>query len=146
MNTTTRILSTLTAALIAIFASAPTVHAQGFKVIVNSAVGASDITTAALSKVFLKQTTKLPDGTAVTAVYQGKASPTREAFDKAVLGKTVAGVETFWQQQIFSGKDVPPAVKASDDEVISFVKSTPGGIGYVSAGAAVAGVKVLAVK
>lgn len=146
MNKPTRILTTFAVALIALSGSTRQLYAQGYKVIVNSAVGASDITTAALSKVFLKQSDKLPDGTAVTAVYQAKTSATREAFDKAVLGKTVAGVETFWQQQIFSGKDVPPAVKASDDDVISFVKATPGGIGYVSAGAAVAGVKVLAVK
>ena len=45
-----------------------------------------------------------------------------------------------------SGKEVPPATKASDDDVIAFVKATPGGIGYVSAGASTAGVKVIDVK
>ncbi|MBC8085956.1 MAG: phosphate ABC transporter substrate-binding protein, partial [Phycisphaerae bacterium] len=52
----------------------------------------------------------------------------------------------YWQQQIFSGKDVPPASKHTDEDVINFVKSTPGGIGYVSASSAAAGVKVIAVK
>jgi ABC-type phosphate transport system substrate-binding protein len=83
---------------------------------------------------------------AAAPVYQVKAAAPRIVFDKTVLGKSVAAVETYWQQQIFSGKDVPPPAKGSDDDVIAFVKATPGGIGYVSAGAAVAGVKVIGVK
>lgn len=120
--------------------------AQEVKIIANSAVAANDITADLASKIFLKQSTKFADGSPATPVYQAKTAPARIAFDKAVLGKTVAAVETFWQGQIFSGKDVPPATKAGDDDVIAFVKSTPGGIGYVSSGAATAGVKVLVLK
>ncbi|MEO7999154.1 MAG: phosphate ABC transporter substrate-binding protein [Gemmatimonadaceae bacterium] len=120
--------------------------AQEVKIVANSAVSASDITSDLASKIFLKQTSKFADGSAAVPVYQAKTAPARIAFDKAVLGKTVAAVETFWQGQIFSGKDTPPASKPSDDDVIAFVKSTPGGIGYVSSAAATAGVKVLVLK
>jgi len=42
--------------------------------------------------------------------------------------------------------NVPPPEKASDDEVLAFVRANPGGIGYVSSGAQVgAGIKVLEV-
>ena len=139
----------LTTALVAIAAFAGTsrtLAAQDFKVVVNSGVAVSDISAGEAAKIFLKQSSKFSNGTAAAPVYQAKAAAPRIAFDKSVLGKTVAAVETFWQQQIFSGKDVPPPAKASDDEVIAFVKATPGGIGYVSADAAVAGVKVIAVK
>jgi ABC-type phosphate transport system substrate-binding protein len=139
-------LSLFAALLVAVVAPARSLAAQEFKIIANNSVSASSISADALAKVFLKQTDKLPDGSAATPVYQSKTSATRIAFDKAILGKSVAGVETFWQQQIFSGKDVPPASKSTDDDVINFVKSTPGGIGYVSAGSAAAGVKVIAVK
>ena len=81
------------------------------------------------------------------AVNQDKASKTREAFTKTVLGKSTAAVESYWQQQIFAGKDVPPAEKASDADVIAFVKSNPGGVGYVSGGAALpADVKAIAIS
>lgn len=63
-----------------------------------------------------------------------------------MIGRPVTAVETFWQQQLFSGKELPPAVKASDDDVVAFVKAAPGGIGYVSAGANVVGVIVIDVK
>lgn len=139
-------ISTLAFLLVAVVAPFRSAAAQDFKIVANNTVAATSVSADVLAKVFLKQVDKLPDGSATTPVYQSKSSATRIAFDKAILGKSVAGVETFWQQQIFSGKDVPPAAKNTDDDVINFVKSTPGGIGYVSAGAAVAGVKVIAVK
>jgi ABC-type phosphate transport system substrate-binding protein len=133
-------------ALCAMVAGARTLAAQDYKVVVNSANATGEISSDALGKIFLKQAAKFPDGAAATPVEPAKASPARAAFAKAVLGRTVQNLDTFWQQQIFSGKDVPPANKASDDEVIAFVKSNPGAIGYVSGSAAVAGVKVVAVK
>jgi ABC-type phosphate transport system substrate-binding protein len=139
-------LSLIAALLVAVAAPGQSAAAQDFKIVANNSVAASSIGPDVLAKLFLKQTSKFPDGAAATPVYQSKSSATRAAFDKAILGKSVAGVETYWQQQIFSGKDVPPASKNGDDEIIAFVKATPGGIGYVSAGAAVAGVKVIAIK
>ena len=120
--------------------------AQDYKVIVNSANAATEISAEALGKIFLKQVSKFPDGAAATPVEPAKASPARAAFVKTVLGRTVQNLDTYWQQQIFSGKDVPPANKSNDDDVVAFVKSNPGAIGYVSASAAVAGVKVVTVK
>jgi ABC-type phosphate transport system substrate-binding protein len=139
-------LSLLAALLVAIAATSGSAGAQDFKIVANNSVAASSLGADVLAKLFLKQTGKFPDGAAATPVYESKSSATRIAFDKAILGKSVAGVETYWQQQIFSGKDVPPASKNTDDDVITFVKATPGGIGYVSAGATVAGVKIISIK
>ena len=44
-----------------------------------------------------------------------------------------AGTVTYWNRRLVEGKGRPPKVKASDSEVIAFVASKPGGIGYVSA-------------
>jgi len=120
------------------------VQAQEYKVVVNSANSVETISTDELSKIFLKQSIKFAGGTTAAPVDQKGAI--KAAFAKGVHGKPIAAIETFWQQQIFSGKEVPPAVKGSDDEVIAWVKSNPGGIGYVSAGAATAGVKVVTIK
>ena len=125
--------------------SAAPAAAQEYKVIVNSANSTTELPTAVAVKLFLKQATTFPNGSAASPVDQAKGSAARVAFSKVVLGRPVSAVESFWQQQIFSGKDVPPAIKASDDEVVAFVKANPGAIGYVSGGAAVAGVKVVTV-
>lgn len=126
-------------------AIAPTfAQAQDVKVIVHTDNAVEAMTAAEVTKLFLKQVTKFPGGSAATPVDQKGA--VRTAFAKVILGRPAAAVDTYWQQQVFSGKDVPPTSKSSDDEVIAFVKANPGAIGYVSAGAAPAGVKVVAIK
>jgi ABC-type phosphate transport system substrate-binding protein len=134
------------AALCLVVLGAHRVAAQEYKVVVNSANPASELSSDAVSKIFLKTSSKFPEGGAATPVEPAKTSPARAAFAKAVLGRSVQNLDTYWQQQIFSGKDVPPANKATDDDVIAFVKGNPGAIGYVSGSAAVAGVKVVTVK
>ena len=119
---------------------------QDYKVIVNSANSASDLSADAVAKIFLKNVAKFPDGSAATPVEPAKSSAARASFARAVLGKSVQALDTYWQQQIFAGKDVPLANKSSDDEVVAFVKGNPGAIGVVGGGAATAGVKVVTVK
>jgi hypothetical protein len=65
------------------------------------------------------------------------------AFTREVLGKSIAAVKAYWQQQIFSGRAVPPPEESSDDRVARFVSEHPLGVGYVSPGAPVPGLKVL---
>lgn len=137
-----RIVYTL-AALVAVVAARPAA-AQSYVVIANPSVSASSASKAELSKVFMKQSNKL-GGASVTPV-DLKGGAARDAFSKEVHGKASGAVSSYWQQQIFAGKDVPPAQKGSDAEVIAFVKSTPGAIGYVSGGAALDGVKKISVQ
>jgi len=113
--------------------------AQGFVVIVNAA-GDASLSKDDISKAFLKK------GSSLVAVDQSKGAAVRDAFSKAVLGRPASAVATYWQQQIFAGKDVPPSEKGSDADVIAFVKSNPKAIGYVSAGADVSGVKAVTVQ
>lgn len=140
------IVRTLSAVFGALLVASAPAAAQEYKVIVNSANSTAELTADAATKVFLKQVLKFPNGTAAQPVDQAKGAPARVAFTRGVLGRAVSAVESYWQQQIFSGKDVPPPTKSGDDEVIAYVKANPGAIGYVSAGAAVAGVKVVPVR
>ena len=123
-----------------------TAQAASYKVIVHNSVSVSSLSKKAASDLFLKKTTKWESGAAVTPVDQLDSSNTREAFSKAVHGKTAAAVKSYWNQQIFSGRDVPPVEKKSDAEVLSFVRSTAGAIGYVSDGASVEGVRVVTIN
>jgi hypothetical protein len=73
----------------------------------------------------------------------------RSAFTRAVLSVEgmgqISAVQNFWLQQVYSGRSSPPAIKATDAEVIAFVVANPGAIGYVAAAPAAGGVKVLTV-
>ena len=141
-----KFLSTIAIALVLVSTSATTAQAQDVKVIVNAANPLSEMPAGDVAGLFLKRTAKFPGGTAAVPVDQAKNSAVRGTFARTVLGRPASAVDAYWQQQIFAGGELPPAVKASDDDVIAFVKATPGAIGYVSAGASVAGVKVVAVK
>ena len=122
-------------------------HAQDFVVVVNAANPAASVTKAQASDLLLKKAGKWPHGAAAQPVDQQKAAAVRDALSKGIHGKPATAVASFWQQQIFSGKDVPPPEKGSDADVLAFVRANPGAIGYVSAGADLgAGVKSLPIK
>ena len=135
----------LVIALLAALA-AGSVQAAGFKVIVHSANSTTTLAKKDVSALFLKKKTKWDDGTPVTAVDQTERSPARESFTASVHGKPVAAVKSYWQQQIFSGRDVPPVEKASDADVVAFVRNNRDAIGYVSEETPLSGVRVVNVQ
>ena len=125
----------LIAAVAAIMTAPVAAQQGGYIVIVNDANVVSALSTEEVSKIFFKKAQRWSNGVDVVAVDQPENAAVREAFSVAVHGKSVGAVRAYWQQQIFSGRAVPPAEKASDEQVVAFVRSTPGAIGYVSAGA-----------
>ena len=139
-----RITHLLAVALIALIPVNAT--AGSFKVIVNGAVRVDALSKKEVSDLFMKRTPKWSNGTPVMAVDQSDRSAVRDEFSKTIHGKPTAAVKSYWQQQIFSGRDVPPVEKASDSEVVALVRSNPGAIGYVDAAADTSGVKVLTIQ
>jgi ABC-type phosphate transport system substrate-binding protein len=112
----------------------PVVSADAsFRVIVHPQVKGSQIPRAALTSIFLKQAPKWGDGTAVRPVDQSVRSLVRKSFSGDVLQQGIVEVQVYWQRKMSAGV-VPPPVKTSDEEIVSFVASTPGAIGYVSSG------------
>jgi len=117
-------------------------QAKGYKVIVNPSNPVSSISREEVSRIFLKKTTRFPDGRSASPVDLPANSPTRESFSKDVHGKSSSAVDAYWQQMIFSGRDIPPPQK-NESGALDFVRSNENGIGYVSAGGDAGGVKVI---
>ena len=136
-----------TVALLGLFVGAGHLVAQdsGYKVIVHSTNPASSMSRGDLSKIFLKKTTKWSDGRPATPVDLPESSGTRASFSKAVHNKSADAVKAYWQQMVFSGRGVPPTQKASVREIVDYVQSNPGAVGYVPSGASVGDCQVLAV-
>jgi ABC-type phosphate transport system substrate-binding protein len=106
-----------------------------FRVIVHPDNPATSFTRDFVAEAFLKRTTRWGDGEALRPVDQRSTSTVRRKFSDSVLRRTVSAVKNFWQQRIFSGRDLPPPELESDEAVVSFVVSHKGAIGYVSGGA-----------
>jgi hypothetical protein len=122
-----------------------TARAGDVKVIANSSLSASAISMDELKRVFLLTSNSISDGTHVEPVLE-KGGGTHEAFLKDYLGKTDAALGTYYRSLVFTGKASMPKTFGSDAEVADYVAKTKGAIGYVSASAAVSGVKTLDVK
>lgn len=120
--------------------------AEEFKVIVHASNSVASLTREQLSRLFLKKATSWEGGGTVAPVDQTESSPVRVAFSKVVHKKTVGEVKSYWQQQIFSGRAVPPLVKASDAQVVAFVEGNAQAVGYVTADAPTGSAKVVRVE
>ncbi|HEX2718123.1 MAG TPA: substrate-binding domain-containing protein [Gemmatimonadaceae bacterium] len=117
-----------------LFASRAGAQSQ-YVVVVNATNPATSLSRDAVSRLFLKKVTLWPNEEPVVPVDQPERSMIRMLFSREVHGREVTTVRTYWKQQIFGGRSVPPDVRASDASVISFVAEHPGGVGYVSANA-----------
>ncbi|MDJ0766761.1 MAG: hypothetical protein QNJ97_27560 [Myxococcota bacterium] len=116
-------------------------------VVVNQANPVSSMSKDELSRIFLKRTVRWENGELVVAVDLPEDSETRIAFTEAIHGRSVRRVKAYWQQQIFSGRAVPPTELSSDEQVLAFVSSNETAIGYVSGEAFIGGnVKVLRIS
>ena len=120
----------------ALLLGAGRLSAQGYVVVVNSANPISTLSKGTANDIFLKRAVRWEDGQAAAPVNLDRSSAARDAFSRAVHGKSASAVESFWQEQIFAGKETPPPTRSSDADVLAFIRSKPGAIGYVSAGAA----------
>jgi ABC-type phosphate transport system substrate-binding protein len=117
----------------------------GFRVIVHAGNSTPSATPAEVSRLMLKKSINWEDGTDAYPIDLDSSSPVREAFSQAIHGRSTPSIVKFWQRQIFSGRVVPPPTVASDEQVVAYVRSHPGGIGYVSPVFRLEGVRELAV-
>jgi hypothetical protein len=101
---------------------------------------------AFLASAFLKKTTRWPGGVAIRPADLKPGAAARARFSQEVIGRSVSAVRSYWQQVIFSGRDVPPPEFATDADVVTFVLKHPGAVGYVSGTVDLRGARPIAVK
>jgi ABC-type phosphate transport system substrate-binding protein len=118
----------------------------GFVVVGHAATVQSELERAFVADAFLKKRTRWPNGEAIRPVDQRRDAPARRHFSETVLKRSVDAVRSYWQQRIFSGRDVPPPEADSDLSVLRYVQENAGAIGYVSDAPNVQGVRVVTLK
>jgi ABC-type phosphate transport system substrate-binding protein len=131
--------------ILALITTTP-LFADGYRVVVNTGVPLSSLTKKDAVAIFLKKTKTWDDATPIIVVDQVETTAVRAAFSKEVHAKSVAAIRSFWQQQIFSGRDIPPVQEPTDAAVLERVRKTPGSIGYISDTTPPTGVKVIEIR
>lgn len=100
-------------------------------VVVNTEVPADSLDDATVRRIFLRRQRFWGDGALVAPVNLPATSPVRDAFSRAVLGRSPRDMADFWNDQYFHGVQ-PPPVLDSQRAVLLYVARTPGAIGYVA--------------
>jgi ABC-type phosphate transport system substrate-binding protein len=106
-----------------------------YRVVVHVTNPVVRLTREQASQVFLRKVVLWDNRKPVLPVDQAADSPVRRAFTKQVHRRTIASVQTYWQQQTFAGRGVAPPERASDVDVLNYIRQFPNGIGYVNADA-----------
>jgi hypothetical protein len=119
---------------------------QTYRLIANPSCPVSSVDRGFVAQAFLKKIRRWPDGEAIQPVDLDSRSAVRRNWSADVLSRSVEAVRTYWQQMIFSGRELPPPEMRSDDEVVGYILKRPGAIGYVSSTADLRGAKVLTLR
>ena len=114
------------------------------QVIANPSVSVAELSADHLKDIFLGGKTDV-GGAAVEPVFE-QTGAAHEAFLKTYVGKSEAALRIYFKTLVFTGKGTQPKAFASDAEVVKYVASTKGAIGYVSPSADTAGAKKISVK
>ena len=130
----------------ALAAASPYAADVHIMVVVNSANQVTAIRRERISKIFLREIPAWESGQEILPVDQIDKSPARIAFARDVHHQSVSALKRYWQERIFSGSESPPPERVTDAEVLTYVRSNPGAIGYIVEGTALtAGVKQISV-
>lgn len=105
-----------------------------FKVIVNAENPVPELRREQVALLFLNRGANWAHGPKGAPVDQSMTSPVRAAFSNQVLGQSLLAVSSHWHKRMLE-REMPPPVKASDDDVIAHVAKNAGGVGYVSTAA-----------
>ena len=117
-----------------------------YVVIVNPDNPAASADRGFLADAFLKKVSTWGNGEVIRPVDLPPGSPVRQQFTDDVLHRSIQEVKGYWQQRIFSGRDVPPPELDKDEEVVEYVLHHGGAVGYVSRAAPLGGAKALAIQ
>ncbi len=105
---------------------------------------ADSITASEIKGVFLEDKRSLSDGSHVEPAFS-KGGMAHEVFLRKYLGTSDEVLRTHYRTLVFTGTGDMPKYFGSDDEIVKYVASTKGAIGYVDIDAPVDGAKVLTI-
>ena len=148
-----RIASILIFAVASTFAGAVFISARpsaaeptAYRVVVNEKNPVTSVERKFLEEAFLKKVSRWSTGELIRPVDLSPGSAARAQFSQEILRRSVGAVKSYWQQLIFSGRDVPPPEVDTEEQVVRYVINHPGAVGYVSRGADANGTKFLIVR
>lgn len=137
-----RILSSLLVSALLVLSLGTDTSQAGSGITIIAHAGTPKLDASALKKLFMGRLVEI-EGMNVTPVNQSSGSQVRSRFMQEVLGESDDKYIAYWTVRRYIGKGAPPKEFTSDADVINYVQSTPGAIGYITENNAKPGITVL---
>ncbi len=120
----------------------PQAGAADIIIIANAQTPDQALTPDAVRAIFLGDRTRWSNESKIVLVTL-KDGDAHQEFLRDNVGKTPSQFLTYWKNIMFTGKGKLPQSFASEDELLKYVASTEGAIGYLSARPSEASVKII---
>jgi ABC-type phosphate transport system substrate-binding protein len=98
-----------------------------------------------IKNIFLGKKTHWDNGNRIKIVVQ-KRGHAHDSLLKNTIGMTSVSFRNYWRKRVFTGSSRPPKTFKSDSDVVAFVASKPGSVGYINSESKHFGVKKLQVS
>lgn len=102
-------------------------------IITNKNVVETTLSVADIKEIFLGKKVLWSDNTSINLVTLGDENIHKE-FLKTYISKTKSQFRIYWQKMFFTGMGLVPKKMGSVEEMVNFVSSTGGAIGYIDIG------------
>lgn len=112
-------------------------------VVVNARNGVAVMTRNEVVNIFFGRYRQFFNGVEAQPVDLVDSNPERARFYAGLVGKDISEVNAYWSRLIFSGRVQAPPRMSNAEEVLKWVSSHPGGIGFVELSKADARVRVV---
>lgn len=116
------------------------------RVIAHQDLQNNELSLNELRAIFSLRARKWPDGTPITVFVLRDEHEAHRQFLLKTLKMLPHQLRRHWDRYIYSGIGQGPIVVESPDEMLSRVKSTPGGIGYIEGGVSDGPVHMLSIR
>ena len=100
-------------------------------VVIYPKSGVDKLSRAEVTNIFLGRFRQLPGGVAAQPVDLPASQGEKAGFYRALVNKELPEINAYWARLVFSGRTSPPRQGLGNEDVLRYVATTPGGIGYL---------------
>lgn len=98
--------------------------------IAHPGVSESEMASSRLRQIYLNRSKKWTSGQRIRLTILSNALCTT-TFMEEYLGKSSAQFNRYWKRQLFSGKGIPPEDFHSLEDLVHYIQTTEGALGFI---------------
>lgn len=115
-------------------------------VLIGNTTGTVDIDSAGLRAVFRGERSQWPTSKPVTVILPSARAEFAEPLARLMFRSSPSGMQRYWLALVFQGRAAPPVFLDSSEEIVAFVRRTPGAVAMVPVGTAELATRELVIR